>query len=384
MKSVFISYRRDDSMSVAHRLAARLRELLGPSQVFLDVDSIPIGTDFREHIRGAVGKCDTVLVLIGPAWSGNTTERLMDPSDYVRLEVEEALARNIPTVPVLIGQTPVPTEALLPEALRPLLFRQAERIDPGVDFDGHVDRLFGKLTGALPNKRFARRMRVTAMVAAGAALSAAVAAAAIFWPTRTALPPVVEPKGGVNVTTTGNSGETNVNAAGRDLVVNRPDPEVAKQLKANAAADEKARSEQRELDRSKAEKAEADRIAAAKEVARKEAEVRTRIAKEKAAEADRVYRAAIKEDVEAIHAVAGLNRNDPDQLAKFSAVFEGMRRYRGVGRSHASLAIIRIEEKKFAEARAALQKSVEFYRLAKDDAMLRWLDEEVKPMIPRD
>ena len=39
----------------------------------MDIDSIPFGEDFREHIETAVAKCDVVLAVIGTKWAGNLT-----------------------------------------------------------------------------------------------------------------------------------------------------------------------------------------------------------------------------------------------------------------------------------------------------------------------
>ena len=42
-----------------------LRAHFGDDAVFMDIDSIPFGVDFREHIDAAVGQCDVVLAVIG-------------------------------------------------------------------------------------------------------------------------------------------------------------------------------------------------------------------------------------------------------------------------------------------------------------------------------
>ena len=48
MPSVFISYRRDDTAGEAGHLADDLGERFGRSRVFIDVDSIPLATNFED------------------------------------------------------------------------------------------------------------------------------------------------------------------------------------------------------------------------------------------------------------------------------------------------------------------------------------------------
>ena len=68
MAKLFISYRRGDSADVTGRIYDRLEARFGRESVFIDVDTIPPGVDFREHIERAVGQADVVLVVIGPDW----------------------------------------------------------------------------------------------------------------------------------------------------------------------------------------------------------------------------------------------------------------------------------------------------------------------------
>ena len=65
---IFISYRRSDCQSQANGLHDGLRHRLDCSKIFMDIDSIPPGADFEEHIRQEIELCDVVLVLIGDEW----------------------------------------------------------------------------------------------------------------------------------------------------------------------------------------------------------------------------------------------------------------------------------------------------------------------------
>lgn len=145
MRRLFVSYRREDSPYVAEAINERLEQRWGTDSVFFDIDSIPLGSDFRKHISDSVGKCDVLLVIIGNNWAtaidDSGQRRLDDPSDFVRLEVESALGRGIPVIPVLVGNAQIPAPNDLPESLRELSFRNATEVRAGHDLPQHLDRL---------------------------------------------------------------------------------------------------------------------------------------------------------------------------------------------------------------------------------------------------
>lgn len=127
---IFISYRRDEAGGHAGRLSDRLRDLFGADRVFMDVDSIAFGDDFTRVIEDKVSECEIMLVLIGRDWVSATDSkgrrrRIDSPDDWVRVEVEAALQRDIRVVPVLVGGAAMPHADYLPPSLRPLARRQA-------------------------------------------------------------------------------------------------------------------------------------------------------------------------------------------------------------------------------------------------------------------
>lgn len=144
MAHIFICYRRDDAGYVAGMLCERLKKEFGPASVFIDVDTIPLGVDFREHLNNAVSKCDVFLAIIGDSWLGSPNQasrRIDDPTDYIRIEIEAALQRDIPIIPVLVGKAHMPMKTDLPEPLRPIAFRNAAELRSGRDMNHHVDSL---------------------------------------------------------------------------------------------------------------------------------------------------------------------------------------------------------------------------------------------------
>ena len=152
---VFISYRRDDSKYQARMIHAAFCRVIPSDHVFMDVDTIRPGENFRQVIQGWVNQCEVLLALIGPGWidasDPKTKRRRLDnPSDFVRVEIGEALVRGIPVVPVLLDDTQIPDVSLLPDELKELVERQAEFVEYRT-FDTDVERLIGRLGFAAPS-----------------------------------------------------------------------------------------------------------------------------------------------------------------------------------------------------------------------------------------
>lgn len=125
---VFISYRREDAPAYAGRLYDALTERFGEKNVFMDIDTIDLGTDYSEVIDRALASTDAVVAVIGRGWLGAADEsgrrRLDDPDDVLRLELERALAGRHVVVPACVQGTALPAEEELPATLAPLSRRQ--------------------------------------------------------------------------------------------------------------------------------------------------------------------------------------------------------------------------------------------------------------------
>jgi WD40 repeat protein len=145
MPMISISYRRADSEAMTGRIFDRLASRYGKEAIFRDIDNIPPGIDFRVHINDMLRKTNILLAVIGPNWLGPSSdgaaERIHQESDAVRVEIETALRRRTPLIPVLIGNTTMPNSDQLPPSLKDFAFRNAVRVDTGQDFDYHMDRL---------------------------------------------------------------------------------------------------------------------------------------------------------------------------------------------------------------------------------------------------
>ena len=142
---VFVSYRRADSRHIADRISDRLVSHLGSKSVFKDVDSIPLGTDFRETIREAVDQCDVFLAIIGQQWLTAVDEsaelRLHSKDDFVRFEIESALERDACVIPLLVDGAQLPATDALPESLNQLPFKNGMPIRSDPDFHRDMDSL---------------------------------------------------------------------------------------------------------------------------------------------------------------------------------------------------------------------------------------------------
>jgi hypothetical protein len=141
-QKIFLSYRREDSAHVVGRIYDRLVQQFGKEQVFKDVDSIPLGVDFRKHLAQVVGSCDVLLAVIGMNWHAKDGKtRLDDPKDFVRIELETALQRDIPVIPVLVRGAQIPEESNLPPTLATLAYRNGIAVRSDPDFHRDMDRL---------------------------------------------------------------------------------------------------------------------------------------------------------------------------------------------------------------------------------------------------
>ena len=152
MAGVFVSYRRDDSQGFAGRLADDLTDILGDEAVFRDIE-IPVGSDFTDVLHRAIAASDALLVVIGRGWvqrgPGGYGDRLFEPTDWVRTEIEAALAQRKHLVPVLTGGARMPAADELPQSIRQLCVLQAAELTDR-HWDEEVELLADRLRTLCP------------------------------------------------------------------------------------------------------------------------------------------------------------------------------------------------------------------------------------------
>jgi uncharacterized membrane protein len=149
---IFISYRRADSAAIVGHLYERLVAHYSGDCVFRDIDDIPLGVNFYDHVKHELAGCDVALIVIGPEWvdaRGRDTPRIMRDDDPVRIEVETALASGAYVIPVLVQGAAMPSAESLPPSLLRLLALNAASLNPGKEFEQQLSGLLRNLDQAL-------------------------------------------------------------------------------------------------------------------------------------------------------------------------------------------------------------------------------------------
>lgn len=174
MPTVFLSYRQSDSRETTTKLREVISNHFGEKIVFRDLETIPAGADFRLSIKDALQDCVAMIAVIGSTWLSAADSfgkrRLDDTEDWVRLELESALAKSIPIVPVLVDHGTVPQPEELPSSLLGFAFRNAVPLN--VDFDAGIDRLCDDLAmqlwGRNENQHITRSLHASKEIPEGA------------------------------------------------------------------------------------------------------------------------------------------------------------------------------------------------------------------------
>jgi hypothetical protein len=146
---IFISYRTDDTEWAAARLHRRLAHHFSSRQVFFAPSGISLAANFVKVINDRLQSCRVLLALISKHW---LTDKLYNPQDYVRMEIETALARpDVKVVPVLIDIERMPSEDKLPASLAELPYLEAHKLsEPHFDID--TDLLIKRLNKIIPRR----------------------------------------------------------------------------------------------------------------------------------------------------------------------------------------------------------------------------------------
>ena len=154
MSKIFISYRRQDSRPVAtliyDPLARHFEAEFGAGAVFMDVHGIPLGVNFRSYLNEQVANAELLLALIADRWLTAVDEhgarRIDSPNDFVRIEIEAALKRGIPVVPVYVDDAKILREVELPDSLKDLAWYNGYNLSTdGSKFAASIASLIAKL-----------------------------------------------------------------------------------------------------------------------------------------------------------------------------------------------------------------------------------------------
>jgi len=156
MNNIFINYRREDSNWIALAIYNKLIDYFNQDNIFKDFNTIEPGNDFVLAIDEALNSCSVLLVIIADNWLNITDEkglqRIFKEDDFVRIEIEKAIAKNKKIIPVLVDNAKMPSSNALPDSIRDLAFKQAFEISTK-RFDKDMDELSKLLSKELEIKK---------------------------------------------------------------------------------------------------------------------------------------------------------------------------------------------------------------------------------------
>jgi hypothetical protein len=178
---IFISYRRKDVPGEAGRVHDELARKFRKRSIFMDVNKLHAGQLFDEELAKALAASDVLLAIIGPRWMDLLKAKsASDKRDYVRVEIAQALKRQIVVIPVRVGSEgqmpPLPLPEELPDDIRDMVRYQNHDV---------MNERFGRdMAKLIEDIDFVRgrgsglRPTVLGLLAAGAVVAVAVTWAA--------------------------------------------------------------------------------------------------------------------------------------------------------------------------------------------------------------
>jgi len=149
-KKIFISYRRRGDPDKVDHLATILRTSFGQKQVFLDVGGIEGASKWPQALHRQLASTGAMVALLHKEWAyetkkGSDKRRIDDPNDVVRYEISQALANNIPVLPVLLDGAPMPEPDQLPPDLKALWLFQGMPLQSGERFAQDAEAIIRRL-----------------------------------------------------------------------------------------------------------------------------------------------------------------------------------------------------------------------------------------------
>jgi hypothetical protein len=143
---IFICYRSAPDGLAAQLVYDRLLNRFKPEyEVFFDVDRIAPGGRWATQIRETISGCGAMVVMIGRDFASlerSGRRRLHLPDDWVRREIETAIATKVCLFPVLLEDAKMPERSELPQSIHRLTDFQAISLQHGPLLDKTLDRLF--------------------------------------------------------------------------------------------------------------------------------------------------------------------------------------------------------------------------------------------------
>ena len=150
---LFVNYRRADDPEFVETLRLQFMNRYGRENVFMDFDSLPNFTNFEEFIKQKVRECDAVVMMSGTKWMDLLREKkASNDTDYVLIELEEAVKHNKLIAPIRLRDAPMPRGIDLPEWLRLITKLNAPDVHPGRHLIDDVTRVVNDLETELTRR----------------------------------------------------------------------------------------------------------------------------------------------------------------------------------------------------------------------------------------
>jgi hypothetical protein len=165
---IFISYRRSESAVAAGRVYKSVLDWVSANggsskQVFIDLASMYPANDYREVLKYHIATSEVFLAVIGKDWltvqDDNGRQRIAQPNDPVRLEVESALgSQRTHLIPILVNDARPVRASELPASIAGLAYAQtyvspAEGVALPSDLLGHFRTFLTEWSGHLNGKK---------------------------------------------------------------------------------------------------------------------------------------------------------------------------------------------------------------------------------------
>ena len=108
---------------LARGIQSKLKDEFGADSVFLDIEDIGGGEEWKQKLIHVLEDDPIVVTLVTTKWNSRRQgkPKLMHKEDHVRFELETAISRGLPVVPVLYEKANIPNTERLPKSLHPLL-----------------------------------------------------------------------------------------------------------------------------------------------------------------------------------------------------------------------------------------------------------------------
>ncbi len=160
---IFISYRRYGGFETADSIYQRLQK--AGYSVFFDLEQLN-SCKFNEKLLNVIEGCKDFILVLPP----NSLDRCDDPEDWVRKEVEHAIAKGKNIIPIMLRGFEWPENNKLPESLRELpLYNGITASDHNL-FTENIERLKKKFLKSKPGftwRRYKKHILIALAVIVG-------------------------------------------------------------------------------------------------------------------------------------------------------------------------------------------------------------------------